>query len=172
MSLQVVPVTIAEANAYVVALHRHNGALPTAKLASAVVDDGGLVRGVAIAGLPKARLLLDRRTLEVSRVCSDGTRNACSMLYGSMVRAAKALGYRRLVTYTLEAEHGASLRASGWTYIGPAGGGSWADQRGTGTVPDLGAKVRWEIHVPGPVPELRWPDGVLPPEPASLFDTA
>ena len=55
----------------------------------------------------------------------DGTKNACSMLYGAAWRAAKALGYRRLITYTLPAEGGASLKASGWNLVGERGGGNW-----------------------------------------------
>lgn len=83
------------------------------------------VRGVAIVGRPVARNSDNGWTLEVNRVCTDGARNACSMLYGAAWRAAKALGYRRLVTYTLPAEGGASLRAAGWKLIGERGGGNW-----------------------------------------------
>jgi hypothetical protein len=71
-------------------------------------------------------MLDDGWTAEVTRVCTDGTRNACSILYGACWRAARALGYRRLVTYTLAHESGASLRAVGWRLIGQAGGGSWS----------------------------------------------
>ena len=74
----------------------------------------GLV-GVAVAGLPSARALCDGETIEVTRLCTTGERNAASMLYGAILRAAKALGYRRAFTYTLQSESGASLRASGWT---------------------------------------------------------
>lgn len=64
-------------------------------------------------------------TLEVNRCCTDGAKNACSMLYGAAWRAAKALGYQRLITYTLPEEGGASLRASGWRLLGLRGGGNW-----------------------------------------------
>lgn len=83
------------------------------------------MRGVAIVGRPVARLLDNGWTLEVNRVCTDGARNACSMLYGAAWRAAKALGFRRLITYTLPEEGGASLRASGWYCVGERGGGTW-----------------------------------------------
>ena len=78
-----------------------------------------------MVGRPVARNSDNGYTLEVNRVCTDGARNACSMLYGAAWRAAKALGYRRLITYTLPAEGGASLRAAGWKLLGERGGGNW-----------------------------------------------
>ena len=125
MGLTVTPMDLSEANAFVEAHHRHNAPLPGAKYALAVSDHTGAVRGVAIVGLPKARMLCDGWTLEVNRVCTDGARNACSMLYGAAWRAAKALGYKRLITYTLPEEGGSSLKASGWKLLGEAGGGTW-----------------------------------------------
>lgn len=88
--------------------------------------ENGLLRGVAIVGRPVARHLQDGYTAEVTRLCTDGTPNACSMLYEAAWRAAKAVGYLRIITYTLPQEGGASLRAAGWHLIGPAGGGSWS----------------------------------------------
>lgn len=70
-------------------------------------------------------------TIEILRVCTRGTRNACTMLYGSLRRAAHAIGWRRVITYTLEKESGASLRAAGFTLVGPAGGGSWESREAT-----------------------------------------
>jgi len=98
-----------------------------------------------MVGRPVARLLHDGWTAEVLRLCTTGERNACSMLYGASWRAARALGYRRLVTYTLPEEGGASLRAAGWRCIGEAGGGSWsrAERPRVDTHP-LQAKLRWE----------------------------
>ena len=81
--------------------------------------------GVVIAGRPVARHLDDGWTLEVTRLCTDGTANACSKLYAAAGRAARALGYTRLITYTLPAEGGASLRAAGWRLVGQRGGGNW-----------------------------------------------
>ena len=76
----------------------------------------GKLLGVAMAARPLSRMLCDGYTLEVSRVCSiEGSRNVSSFLYGAIARAARALGYRRLVTYTLESEPGVSLRAAGWS---------------------------------------------------------
>jgi hypothetical protein len=92
---------------------------------SIAVSAGDKVVGVAIVGRPVSRHLDNGWVLEVNRCCTDGTKNACSMLYGAAWRAAKAWGYRRLITYTLPAEGGASLKASGWNLVGERGGGNW-----------------------------------------------
>ena len=84
---------------------------------------------MAIIGRPVARYLDDGWTLEVNRCCTDGTRNACSMLYAAAWRAARAMGYKRLVTYIMESENGASLRAAGWKCVGQAGGLRWTGKR-------------------------------------------
>lgn len=118
------PITISEARIFVRRHHRHHKP-PQGGLFAVAVSDGEDVCGVAIVGRPVARALQDGWTAEVTRCCTDGSRNACSMLYGAAWRAARALGYRRLVTYTLPSEGGASLRAAGWTLIGEAGGGNW-----------------------------------------------
>lgn len=106
------------------AMHRHHKPVPGHKFSLGVADENGIV-GVAIIGRPVARGNDDGLTLEVNRCCTNGTRNACSMLYGAAWRAAKAMGYRRLITYTLPAEGGASLRAAGWKLLGERGGGNW-----------------------------------------------
>lgn len=124
MTLEITPLSIAEANEFVRVHHRHHQAVAGAKFAVAVSDETG-IRGVAIVGRPVSRVLDDGWTLEVNRCCTDGARNACSMLYGAAWRAAKAMGYRRVITYTLPTEGGASLRAAGWRLVGEAGGGSW-----------------------------------------------
>jgi hypothetical protein len=124
--LTVVPCTLARANAFVQSHHRHHGPVVGHKFSLAVADEQGSVRGVAIVGRPVARRLDDGWTLEVTRLATDGTVNACSALYGACRRATFALGYRRLVTYTLPEEGGVSLRAAGWTLIGIAGGGPWS----------------------------------------------
>lgn len=163
MSLVIVPISLAEANAYVEANHRHHKPVPGAKFCIAVaarhdIGDprpGGagfgmstdLVHGVAIVGRPVARRQDDGWTLEVNRCCTDGTKNACSALYGAAWRAAKALGYRRLITYTLPAEGGASLRASGWRCLGERRSGNWnVPSRPRIDTDELlrGQKVLWE----------------------------
>lgn len=125
MSLHLVPLTQREAVRFIARHHRHHRPPRGDVIRVGVADDGALV-GVATAGRPVSRHLDDGRTLEVTRVATDGTRNACSALYGAIRRAAVALGYTRLVTYTLAEEEGASLRASGWTDEGEAGSGSWS----------------------------------------------
>jgi hypothetical protein len=125
MSLSVTPIDFAEANAFVSAFHRHHKPMVGCKFCVAVSDADGKVRGVAITGRPVSRHLDDGWTLEVNRCCTDGARNACSMLYGAAWRVAKAMGFRKLITYTLPAEGGASLRAAGWKLIGERGGGNW-----------------------------------------------
>lgn len=125
MALTIVPLTFKDANAFVAKHHRHHKPVPGCKFVLGVADASGGVVGVAIIGRPVARMLDDGWTLEVNRTCTDGTRNANSILYGAAWRAAKALGYRRLITYTLPSESGASLRGAGWREIGRRGGGSW-----------------------------------------------
>jgi hypothetical protein len=123
--LTIIPCDLDEANAYILQHHRHHGKARGHKFSLAVVDADAVVRGVAIVGRPVARAYNNGLTLEVTRLATDGARNACSCLYGAARRATFALGYRRLVTYILLEEGGASLRAAGWKCIGEAGGGTW-----------------------------------------------
>ena len=124
MPLELLPITLAEANAFVQQHHRHHRPVVGHKFSLAAVQDEEVV-GIAIVGRPVSRFRDDGRTLEVTRLCTDGTRNSCSFLYGVAARAAFALGYRRVGTYTLPDEGGASLRVAGWELVGPRGGGSW-----------------------------------------------
>ncbi len=126
--LRRVPVSLREANAFVAAHHRHHKPVVGHKFSIGCEVDGRLA-GVVIAGRPVSRHLDDGLTLEVTRLCTTGERNACSMLYSAAARAAKAMGYRKIVTYTLDAEDGTSVRAAGWTCAGPAGGLRWTGQR-------------------------------------------
>lgn len=124
--LRVVPITLREANAFVALHHRHHPPARGCKFTLAVADDDQIV-GVAIVGRPVARHFDDGFTAEVNRTCTDGTPNANSMLYGAAWRAARAMGYQRLVTYTQEGESGTSLRAAGWTVLAERSPrGSWA----------------------------------------------
>ncbi len=145
--MTIVPITLREAQAFVAAHHRHHRP-PRGCICCVAVADGDTVRGVAVVGRPVARMLQDGWTAEVVRVATDGAKNACSMLYGAAWRAARALGYRRLVTYTLPEEGGASLRGAGWRLIGEAGGGTWSRQaRPRVDLHPTQAKLRWEMTV-------------------------
>lgn len=115
--LRIVPVPLATANAFVLMHHRHHQAVVGHKYSVGVADQSDVLRGVAIIGRPVARHYDDGLTLEVTRSCTDGTRNANSILYGAAWRAAKALGYRRIITYTHADESGASLRGAGWRVV-------------------------------------------------------
>src|SRR5260221_535165 len=145
--LTIVPCSFAEAVAFVKQHHRHHLPSQGHKFSLAVADEQGQVRGVAMVGRPVARHLDTSWTLELTRCATDGCPNACSALYGATRRAAFALGYRKLITYTLATEPGTSLMAAGWKCLGVAGGGSW--HRPTGGRPrvdrhPLQLKLRWE----------------------------
>lgn len=122
--LTVSHIELKEANAYVTANHRHHKAVRGHRFSLACYEDGRLC-GVAIVGRPRFRRIDQHMTVEVLRLCSDGTKNACSKLYGACLRAAKVLGYHRLITYTLADENGKSLLASGFSYCYTNKGGSW-----------------------------------------------
>lgn len=152
--LTVVPITLRQAQAFIEQHHRHNKPPRGWKFGIGVADDSGNLVGVATAGRPVARHFDDGLTLEVNRTCTNGVRNANSMLYGAVWRAAKAMGYRRAITYTQADESGTSLRAVGWMRVKdlPARKG-WAessvalrdkrDPVGNGGIP----RVLWEIRV-------------------------
>lgn len=147
--LTVIPCDLADANEFVRLHHRHHRPVPGHKFSVAVTDEADVIRGVAIVGRPVARHSDDGWTLEVNRVATDGCRNACSALYGAARRAAFALGYRKLITYTLPEEGGASLRGAGWTLIGLAGkkdGKGWScKSRPRVDLHPLQQKLRWEV---------------------------
>jgi hypothetical protein len=131
VSLTIVPIDFDEANALVAQWHRHHK--PTVghkfSLGVAVPNSdripGLKIVGAAIVGRPVARGLDDGWTLEVLRCVTDGTKNACSALYAASWRVARALGYRKLVTYVLASESGVSVRAAGWKQVGTVTGRSW-----------------------------------------------
>ena len=146
MKLRIVPTDLKTANEFVRRLHRHSRPVVGYKFAVGVEDETGTLRGVAIVGRPVAPRLDDGTAAEITRLCTDGARNACSMLYGAMRRAGTALGYdpRRIVTYTLAEESGASLRAAGWVVDASTKGGSWdkPSRPRTDKAP-TGPKTRW-----------------------------
>lgn len=158
MTLRIVPITLDAANEFVRVLHRHSRPVRGHKFALSVhaktrmLVDGqewSLV-GVAIVGRPVAPALDNGIAAEILRCCTDGTRNACSKLYGAARRAAREMGHEPIYTYTLPHEGGASLRAAGFRLDkenagGPAG--DWHNRPGRSAEPvgdDLvGGKWRW-----------------------------
>lgn len=150
-SLFAIPTTQREASAFVSSFHRHNKA-PRGALLQVGASDGDQLVGVGIAGRPVARALDDGSTIEVTRCCViDGApKGSCSFLYMSLWRAARALGYRRCVTYTLAVESGASLRGAGFKVVAelaPRKGFAWQGPgRARDWQPVYGQqKLRWEL---------------------------
>ncbi|MEU2512898.1 XF1762 family protein [Streptomyces syringium] len=115
--LHLVPLRQKQAKEVVAEWHRHHRPPPGAVFSVGAADQHGVLRAVAIVGRPVTRHLDDGETLEVTRSATDGARNANSLLHGACWRAAQALGYSRLITYTQEGESGASLRGAGWRII-------------------------------------------------------
>lgn len=115
MSLTIVPIELSEANALVKRWHRHHKEAQGHRFSIGVYDTKKQeLVGAAIVGRPVARLVNWRTTVEVVRLVSDGTKNACSILYAASARIAKELGYEKIQTYILDTETGVSLLASGW----------------------------------------------------------
>lgn len=142
--LELVPMSLSDAAEFCAQHHRHHKP-PVGGLFAVGVAAGELVRGVAVVGRPVARGNQDGWTAEVTRVATDGARNACSMLYAACWRAARALGYRKLITYTLASESGASLRAAGWRTVGEVRGRTWScPSRPRVDRYPLQDKLRWE----------------------------
>jgi hypothetical protein len=144
MTLELQPITYPEACAFIRQYHRHH--LPSTGWKFGIaVNDGEKVVGVVTIGRPVSRMLDDGWCLEVTRCCADGTRHVASMLYAAAWRATKALGYKRLVTYTLIEEAGTSLKAAGWKDVYTTDGGSWSrDRRPRVDTAPLGQKRLWE----------------------------
>jgi len=142
------PLVYKEACEFINKHHRHH-LPPQGWKFGIAVNDGKKVVGVITVGRPVARGFDDGWTLEVTRSCTDGTRNVNSKLYGAARRAAFALGYKRLITYTLASESGTSLRAAGYKCIGEAGGGNWnTKSRPRVDTPEelQGQKLLWEAQ--------------------------
>ncbi|MGW0662178.1 XF1762 family protein [Streptodolium elevatio] len=145
-SLTIVPMHFRDACAFITAHHRHHRPPQGMKFALGVAAPDGVV-GVAVVGRPVARLLDDGLTLEVTRTCTDGTRNANSKLYGAAWRAARALGYRRLISYTEAGESGAGLRAAGFVAVAELAPHHGWTRTGRPRRPQerAVARTRWEI---------------------------
>lgn len=145
MTLELQPIGFDEACAYITEYHRHHTA-PQGHKFSIGVNDGSKIVGVIVIGRPVARRLDDGWTAEVTRCCTDGTPHAPSMLYAAAWRAARAMGYRRLITYTLQNEPGTSLLAANWKLVGSTSGKSWnVPSRPRIDKHPLGPKNLWEV---------------------------
>jgi hypothetical protein len=143
--MNVSPITLKEARAYVGRVHRHHKP-PQGGLFAIAAAEGEDVVGVVIVGRPVARHLDDGFTAEVTRLASDGSKNACSMLYAAAWRAARAMGYQKLVTYTLQTEPGTSLRAAGFRVVGEVTKRSWhTPSRPRIDQDERQARFRWEV---------------------------
>lgn len=125
MTLKAIPLELKEANEFVASLHRHHDPVHRDKFRIGAWCDDKLV-GVVQVGRPVSRMLDDGRTLEVVRLCSDGTKDVCSFLYSRAARIAKEMGYHKIITYILESESGASLKAAGWHQEATTSGGHWS----------------------------------------------
>jgi len=163
-SLQVVPCSQRQAKPFIEAYHRHHRSPRGAIFCLAVIDETRAVRGVATIGRPVARMLDDGFTLEVNRVATDGCPNACSALLGAARRIALAMGYARIITYTLPEEGGASLRGAGWQEDGRTSGDrGWACPKYShlNRVDDhpLQSKVRWVgLNARVNTDPIQWPE--------------
>ena len=147
--LKAEPLELKVANEFVEKMHRHHDPVHRDKFRVGATLNGKLV-GVCQIGRPVARGLDDGHTVEVVRLCTDGTKNACSFLYARAARAAEALGYKRIITYILDTEDGASLRAAGWHHDGDTKGGSWdCPSRPRSTTAPTCAKQRWTKELGG-----------------------
>lgn len=122
--MNAVPLELHAANLFVKSLHRHHDPVYRDKFRIGCSIAGKLV-GVVQVGRPVARMLDDGNTVEVTRMCTDGTDNACSFLYAKAARVAKELGYRKIITYILDTEDGTSLKASGWHKEAEIKGHTW-----------------------------------------------
>jgi hypothetical protein len=169
--LKIIPCSRAQAKNFIDRLHRHHRPPLGGFFQIAVVDETGLVRGVAMVGRPVARLACDGLSAEVNRIATDGCPNACSALYGACWRIAKGMGYRRIITYTLPQEGGASLRGAGWRRDGEVVGREWnarlnpewtkrGSRKNDWPTTD---KVRWVKEDPSAFNgEVDWPRNELP----------
>ena len=125
-NLQVVPLTLKEANQLVAALHRHHKPVVGHRFSIGLRGPAGDLHGAAIVGRPVARAINSAEVAEITRLVTDGTHNACSQLLGASARAAKAMGFLKIQTYILhETETGVSLKAAGWQREAVTSGGSW-----------------------------------------------
>lgn len=143
MAMDIRPITFRQACDFINQHHRHHRATVGCKFCIGLFGEDGKMVGCAVSGRPVSRHLDDGLTCEINRLCTDGTKNACSMLYGASCKVAKAMGYKRVITYILESENGASLKASNFVCEGVAGGTHWTGKRNRGQAIPQELKTRW-----------------------------
>ncbi|HTF68645.1 MAG TPA: XF1762 family protein [Edaphobacter sp.] len=142
--LQIIPISLRQANEYVRTHHRHHSVVQGNKFSVGARAAQEMV-GVVIVGRPVARMLDDGMTVEVTRLCTNGAANACSFLYAAAAKISREMGYSRIVTYILASESGLSLKAAGWLRSVESSGGTWSrPSRPRKDSHPLEAKVRWE----------------------------
>jgi len=140
--MEIRPITFRQACDFIRQHHRHNIPTVGCKFCIGLYEQESMI-GCAVVGRPVSRYLDNGTTAEINRVCTDGTRNACSKLYGACCRIAKAMGYQKIITYTLESEPGSSLLASNFVFDGIAGGKKWTGSRDKGQQIPHEMKKRW-----------------------------
>lgn len=145
MKLRVVPATLAQANDVVARLHRHHKPARGHRFSLLAVNKDGVVVGACIVGRPVARMVDQYNVFEVTRLVTDGTKNACSILYAAAARAAQAMGAEKIQTYILDCEPGTSLRAAGWAEEATVVGRDWnaPSRGGRRTDQPMDDKKRW-----------------------------
>ena len=141
--MKAIPLELKDANDFVDRLHRHHDPVHRDKFRIGC-DVGGKLVGVVQLARPVSRMLDDGKTIEVVRLCTDGTPDACSFLYGRAARIAKEMGYSKIITYILDSESGTSLKAAGWHKDGETEGGAWSrPSRPRQTTAPTCKKQRW-----------------------------
>lgn len=141
--MEAIPIELKDANNFVLRLHRHHKPVYRDKFRLGAIEHGKLI-GVIQAGRPVSRNLDDGFTIEIVRCCTDGTPNACSFLYSRMARISREMGYKKAITYILDVENGASLKASGWVKEVDIRGHSWdCPSRPRNTTAPTCDKQRW-----------------------------
>lgn len=149
------PLTLAQANTLISALHRHHKPVTGHRFSIGAVSRGRIV-GAVVVGRPVARKTDQYTVAEVTRLVTDGTKNACSFLYAAAARAAREMGFVRVQTFILREESGDSLRAAGWRFEGLTDSApqKWHSRTGRRSDQPSEPKQRWVKVLNALVPEL------------------
>lgn len=144
--LRVIPLTLKQANTFIQDTHRHHKPVVGHRFSIGVVDENGFLAGVSVIGRPVARKTDQYLVAEVTRLCTDGTKNACSFLYAASARICREMGFKKIQTFILDSETGISLKASGWIFTSISDGGDWncISRTGRRTDQPLCPKQKWQ----------------------------